>query len=123
MFFNADAAQHPDGLICCSNARGLSKNMAYRIVNIANGYRLKLSAALRAIEECSAAWVDPGVSIRSLTLAESIAARNEQAARREPLPYAEVPGLRFDPPATGIHATRRESVLTWEAHTFAMTAV
>ena len=71
------------------------------------------------MHNCAATWAEEGVSIRNLTLAESIAARNEQARLREPLAYAEIHGLRFDPPETGIAATRREGKLLRDAHEFA----
>lgn len=94
----------------------------FRVLNVTRGYSLKRKQALKAIENCAAAWVEVGVSIRDLTLAESIAARNEQARLREPLAYAEIHGLRFDPPTTGIAATRREGKLLWEAQNFALKA-
>lgn len=68
------------------------------------------------------AWVEYGVSVRSLTLPESIAARNDQASRREPLPFAEIPGIKFVPPVSGIAATGREGRLLWEAYDFVMQA-
>jgi hypothetical protein len=91
-----------------------------RILNVTNGFRFKRTHAERAIDACSAVWVEYGVSIRNLTLAESIAARNDQARRREPLPLAEIHGLKFDPPISGIVATGREGKLLWEAHDFVM---
>lgn len=69
-----------------------------RILNITRGFRLKRSQAYRAIENGACAWVEVGVSVRDLTLAESIAVRNEQARLREPLEWAEIPGLMFDGP-------------------------
>jgi hypothetical protein len=93
-----------------------------RVLNITRGFRLKRSQVYRAIENGAVAWVEVGVSVRDLTLAESIAARNEQARLREPLEFAEVHGLRFDPPVSGIPATRREGLLLWEAHKFVMSA-
>lgn len=48
--------------------------------------------------ECACEWVEFGVSVRDLTLAESIKMRNEQSADREPLAYAEIPGLVFNGP-------------------------
>jgi|GEM_PF-5964028 len=93
-----------------------------RIFNVSRGYSLKRGAAEKAIHECSAVWVEEGVSIRNLTLAESIAARNEQAKHVEPLPWAEIPGLRFEPTLSGTAATRRERLLTWQANEFAMNA-
>ena len=69
-----------------------------RILNVTRGFTLKHKQALRAIEQCACAWVIFGESIRDLTLAESIAARNHQAAERETLPEAEIPGVTFQPP-------------------------
>jgi hypothetical protein len=93
-----------------------------RILNITNDFRFKRTHAERAIDACSAVWVEYGVSIRNLTLAESIAARNDQARRREPLPFAEIHGLKYEPCVNGISATGREGKLLWEAHDFAMNA-
>lgn len=91
----------------------------HRILNVTTGCWIKRRRAEKAILECAAKWVTPGESIRSLTLAESIAARNAQARLREPLEYAEIHGLRFDPPANGVPAKRREKALIWQAHQFA----
>ncbi len=93
-----------------------------RVENKTNGCWYKRRHAERAVENCSAAWIEYGVSIRNLTLAESIAARNEQSRLREPLPFAEIHGLTFDPPASGVAATRREGSLLWAAHQFATKA-
>lgn len=78
-----------------------------RVLNITSGWKLKQNQAVRAVESCSAAWVEEGVSIRNLTLAESIAKRNEQAKLRDPEPdnqrepgsFAEIRGIVFRPPA------------------------
>ena len=67
-----------------------------RILNVTRGFRLKRSQVLRAIEAGSCIWVEVGVSVRDLSIAESIAFRNQQAAVREPLVNAEIPGLVFD---------------------------
>lgn len=73
--------------------------MAKTILNVTRGFYMKRSRAERAItEECACAWVEYGVSVRDLTLAESIKARNEQAALREPLAYAELPGIVYSGP-------------------------
>ncbi len=69
-----------------------------RILNITRNYSLKHKQALRAIEQCAAAWVVYGETIRDLTLAESIAARNIEAKLREPIAAAELPGLIFRAP-------------------------
>jgi hypothetical protein len=92
----------------------------HRVLNVTRGYHLKRTHAERAIDACSAVWVEYGVSIRNLTLAESIAARNDQARRREPLPFAEIHGLKYEPCVSGISATGREGKLLWEAHDFVM---
>jgi hypothetical protein len=89
-----------------------------KILNLTNGFSYRRTRAERAIRECSAEWVVRGVSIRSLTIAESIAARNKESRLREPLPLAEICGLVFSPPVSGIHATRREGRLMWAAHDF-----
>jgi hypothetical protein len=47
-----------------------------------------------------------------------VKARSEQAKLQEPLPYAEVHGLRYDPSMNGVEASRRERGLIWEAHDF-----
>jgi hypothetical protein len=72
---------------------------SHRVRNITRQFTLKRNQALAAIENCAATWVEYGVSIRDLTLAESIAKRNEQAANREPLPLAELRNCVFEPPA------------------------
>lgn len=69
-----------------------------RILNITRGFRLKWKQAERAIENCACVWVEPGVSVRNLSLAESIEARHLRAKQQEPLPIAELPGLRYDHP-------------------------
>lgn len=68
-----------------------------RIRNITRGFSLKRNQAIQAVENCAAEWVTLGSTIRDLTLAESIAKRNEQAAQREPLPLAELHGLLYVP--------------------------
>lgn len=73
-----------------------------RVLNVTRGYSIKHKAALKAVENCACVWVEFGVSVRDLTLAESIAARNEQAARREPLAFAELPGVVFEQPASAV---------------------
>ena len=80
---------------------------------------MKHKQALRAIEQCSACWVEYGVSVRDLSLKESIAARNEQARLAEPLPFAEIPGIKFDPPASGLEMAQQSKLLAYEAGLFA----
>ena len=65
----------------------------HRILNVTRGFTLKHKQAVRAIANCACAWVEYGTSIRDLTIAEAITARNEQARMAEPLPLAELPGV------------------------------
>lgn len=98
----------------------MSKNK--RVFNLSTGACPKRRAAERAIENCAAAWVEFGVSIRNLTLAESIAARVEQARLREPLVPAELPHLRYEPAMSGLAAHRSGMKLAWQANEFALGA-
>lgn len=105
-----------------------------RVLNVTRNCWMKQSQALRAIENCAYAWEEFGVSIRALTVAEAIAARNEQARLSIGLIYwvegkdgkmiakpysAEIPGVVFQPPARAEAATRNELRLAWEANRFA----
>ena len=76
---------------------------------------MRFKQALRGIENCALAWVEHGVSVRDLTLAESIAARSKQAKDREPLPLSEIPGLRFDPPPNALEHAKDSRLLAYEA--------
>ena len=94
-----------------------------RILNLTRGFRLKRNQAIRAIEQCACAWVVPNESIRDLTLAESIAARNKQAAERELLDTAELPGLVFQPPIGAQAAYALERRTAFEADQFYTEAI
>lgn len=85
-----------------------------RIFNLTRRYSLKHKQALRAVDNCACAWVEFGISVRDLTLAESIAARNKQATLREPLPFVELPGIIFRP-AVGRESATRAGYLTIQA--------
>ena len=92
-----------------------------RVLNVSRGFSLKHKQALRAVENCACAWVEFGVTIRDLTLAESITARNEQARVSEPLCSSELPGLRYEAPETKLHADfwQKRSDLLKQAGAFA----
>jgi hypothetical protein len=66
-----------------------------RVFNVTRRCFMKQKQAARAVENCACAWLEYGVSLRDLTLAEAIAARNRQASLRDPLPFAELPGLLY----------------------------
>jgi hypothetical protein len=69
-----------------------------RILNITRGFRMKRSQVDRAIANCAVCWVEVGISVRNLTLVESIQARAEQDKVYEPLDTAELPNLVFKGP-------------------------
>lgn len=93
-----------------------------RILNLSRGFRLKRNQALKAIEQCACEWVEVGVSVRDLTLAESITKRNEQAKIREPLAEAEIPGLLYQPTECNVASNRESRRLSYEASKFFMEA-
>lgn len=77
-----------------------------RVINLTDGRRIKRSQALRRIDHCVSGWVDEGFTIRNLTAAESIAARNQQASMRDPLERCELSNVHFEPSLTGQAAYR-----------------
>jgi hypothetical protein len=90
-------------------------NNRFPVFNITQGHNVRYKQALKSIEACSCAWVVEGESVRDLTLAEAIQARNVQAKMRDPLPYAELFGLRFEGKEEG---KRERNMLVWEATQF-----
>ena len=98
-------------------------SQAIRIYNITKNCYLKRSQAEKAVDACSCAWVDYGKTVKSLTLAESIAARNEQARERQIIASVELPGLVFQPPIGAQAAYAMERRLAFEANKFATQAV
>ena len=88
-----------------------------RVLNVTSGDRPRFNQAVRKIKDGLCDWVEYGVSIRTLTLVEQIQARNEIARNREPLAFAEIPGLKFVHPGAGA-----ELQLAWEAGKFAAEA-
>lgn len=94
-----------------------------RVFNLTSGCRIKRSQALGRIAHCLSEWVEPGVSIRNLTLAETVARRSAQARLEEPLPLAEIPGLIYRPSPTAEISTQHEQKLARIANQFAAEAV
>ena len=86
-----------------------------KVVNLTSGNRIKRNQALGRVEQCISEWVEENVSIRDLTLKESIARRSEQARLNERLAKAEIPGTVFDPPPEALAAARRERRLAMDA--------
>lgn len=85
----------------------------FRVFNLTLQVWIKHRQAQKAVDNCAAAWVDPR-TIRQLTLAEAIAARNAQAKLREPMPFAEIPGLNV----AGISNIHEELALAAQANRF-----
>jgi len=90
-----------------------------RVFNETRRFGMKHKQAVRAVERCSCAWVEFGVSVRDLTLAESIARRNHQAAVREPLAFAELPNCVYRPAERNQAAHRQGYDLVRQANQFA----
>jgi hypothetical protein len=88
----------------------LKMGCSTRVVNITNGRHLKRSQARGRVEQCLSAWVEEGYTIRDLTLQETIAARN----KREPIPFSEIPRLRFEDP----YLHKESGLMTREATQF-----
>lgn len=94
-----------------------------RIYNVSRGIYYRLSQALKGIENCAFAWELEGKTIRDLTLAESINARNERALLRDqPLPYHEIPGIIYEPAKRNEKQHYAGMERVWEAHQFAREA-
>jgi hypothetical protein len=97
------------------------------VLHVQRGFRMSKSYAEQVMRDhCTITWIDRDqLTIRDTTDEERIALRAEQAQKaslREPMPYAEIHGLKFEPPASGASHTRVERKLVWEAHQFALRA-
>lgn len=89
------------------------------VYNQTRRFHMRHSQAAKAVDACACAWVQFGVSVRDLTLAEAIQARFKQAALREPLPFAELPGLHYEPALGREELARTQCVVAREAASFA----
>ena len=89
-----------------------------RILNITRGFRLKIGQVERGLANFAFAWVEIGVSVRDVQVDEARKMRMEQDRTCEPLSAAEIPGLSFEPPATGLTASRNGYALVRAAHEF-----
>jgi len=98
-----------------------------RVLHVQRGFRMSKSYAEQVMRDhCTITWISRDeLTIRDTTDEERLALRAEQAQKAslsEPLAFAEIHGLKFEPPFSGISAKRRENRLVWEAHQFAMKA-
>jgi hypothetical protein len=96
--------------------------MAIQVVHVDRGFRISKNYAEQVMRDhCSITWVTVGESIRDTTDEERMALRAEQAQRVKaamPLPYAEIEGLSFQPPTSGLASTKASLSLVREAHLF-----
>ncbi len=92
----------------------------HRVFNETRKFRMKYNQALRAIENCACEWVEVGVSVRDLTIAEALQTRMKQTKNKDPgaLPFAELPMVVFEPPIGAQAAHLRERGLAREANQF-----
>jgi len=89
-----------------------------KVTNLTGGRRIKRSQAIGRVEHCVSVWVEYGISIRDLTLAESIAARSAQTKLYPSPPFAEQPGLVYRVPDYMQAAHRRSLQLIGAANQF-----
>lgn len=89
-----------------------------RVFHVSGRFSLKHSQVVKGVDNCALAWVVFGESFRNLTPDEAIKARNQQAKEREPLPFAELPGLVFRAPAGKESALYAERAMAIQANQF-----
>lgn len=84
-----------------------------RVLHVQRGFRMSKSYAEQVMRDhCTIAWVVKGETIRDTTDEERLSLRAEQAQKerlREPLVYAEIPGLVFKGPLPNNYAAIRAS--------------
>ena len=88
-----------------------------RVLNISTGLHHKLSQAENWIADGSHAWVERFKKIRALSLQERVTKRSELAKLHSPMPFAEIPGLRYEP--SNLAQTRQSWPLIAEANRLA----
>src|SRR4051812_6513707 len=90
-----------------------------RLFNTTRQYWVNRKEALKGFDRCAYCWDENKPDcIRDMTIAEQLLARNAQAKLREPLEYAELPGIVFRPPVGQEKANNASGILVWEAHKF-----
>jgi hypothetical protein len=97
-----------------------------RVRHTERGFSMDKTFAEQVMRDhCSITWVVEGETIRDTSEEERLLLRAEQAQRQKlegPLPYAEIPGLTFQPPLSGVESTRESQTLIRHAHEFASRA-
>jgi len=91
-----------------------------RVIHSTRGYAMKFGQVQkRMAENCCFVWVIYGETFRDATILEAANMRKEQAKLAEPLPFAEIPGLIYQPSASSLASTRQRFPLIRQAHEFA----
>ncbi|MGP8271831.1 MAG: hypothetical protein ACLQLH_17340 [Terracidiphilus sp.] len=90
-----------------------------RVFNESRRFYMTHKKAAERVESCACAWVEFGKSVRDLTFAEAVASRNHRASLMERLPFAELPGLTYEPAAGREASARNERVVRLHADKFA----
>lgn len=91
-------------------------NNKARVRNVTRGFSMKFGQAVKAVELCACAWVEYGVSVRSLTSAESLMARNAQVKPGPALAPLEVSGTVYRPALHALVSARVEVRLAREVN-------
>ncbi|WP_348269734.1 hypothetical protein P8936_16425 [Edaphobacter paludis] len=99
-----------------------------RVLHVQRGFRMsKVYAEQVMRDHCTITWLNRDeLTVRDTTDEERIALRAEQEQRTrllEPLAFAEIHGIKFEPPASGLAASKRSGKLLWAAHEFVMSSV
>lgn len=89
-----------------------------RVQNITNGFWYHPSALAKAFDACAIEWVEQDATVRSLTAAEAAEARKLQAQMAEPLPYHELPHIKYEPAKRNERQHYAGMEQVWEAHKF-----
>jgi hypothetical protein len=95
------------------------------VLHVQRGFRMsKVYAEQVMRDHCTITWLNRDeLTVRDTTDEERIALRAEQEHRirlLEPLAFAEIHGIKFEPTARGAAATKREGKLLWAARDFVM---
>ena len=86
-----------------------------RVQNLTANSEVKIGQARRWVESGVFAWVEVGVSIRKLSVAEMAAERSRLSQELEPFPRVELRGLV----TRGIEDVRHEFNVAWQGTLFA----
>ena len=80
--------------------------MANTVLNLSRNCHIKHNQAASRIAAGTAEWVETGRSIRELTLAEVLKNRAAQVQLRQLADSVELPGIKYEPPASDKYKNR-----------------